>query len=121
MNHFTVYREDKSFGSAQVFREGLYFRVSIRCPGSVRVFLQGDKSVLDLGICVPMEERFGIETRVPVKWVGEKVLTIRTEEAFYPVSADKPFLHLQQLRSSVFTVRDGLYGIQKDISNPTGQ
>ena len=83
--------------------------------------MQGEKGILDLGICVPMEEGFGIETRIPVKRVGEKILTIHTEESFHPISKEKPFLYLHQLRNCFYAVRDGKPGIQKSISNPTGQ
>lgn len=121
MNSFVICRDGKAFGTAQCFREGLYFRISVRCPESVRIFLHGEKNILDLGICVPMDNQFGIETRVPVKRIGERVMDILTEETFYPVSQDKPFSRLYQLRSSVFTVLEGSYGVQKVISSPTGQ
>ena len=124
MRTFTVYRDSESFGAAQIKREGLYYRIQIRCPKGGRVTVLGPKGMRDLGICVPSDGSFVIQTQVPVKALGEGDLffSIASEKlSFYPVEANKPFARLDIVRECVMSVQNGQIGVQMDISKPTGQ
>ena len=62
-------------GSAQVEKQGLYYRFSCRCKlpdnGFYRIHvICGDKRE-DLGICVPMGDAFGMDKKLPAKKLGE--------------------------------------------------
>lgn len=121
---FLVDRDGIAFGNAEMIREGLYYRIRVRCPKPVRVQLCGEKGVQDLGICVPSGSGFAIETRVPVKRIGEGAVSFQVAPEFgpfYAASPDKPFSHLGDLRNCVFRFQNGQAGVQIVISNPTGQ
>ncbi len=113
-----------AFGNAEMVREGLYYRIRVCCPEPVRVQFCGEKGVQNLGICVPAESGFVIETRIPIKRVGEGAVSFRLEQEmgqFIEVFRDKPFVPLENLRNCVFCVYNGQAGVQSVISNPTGQ
>ena len=79
---------------------------------------------LDLGVCVPSAGEFIIQTRIPVKKIGEGEITFYTgseEASFYPVSEDTSFLRLDLLRSCLMASRGDVVGVQRVISKPTGQ
>ena len=108
-------------GSACVTKEGLYYRISCRCllSGSVPcvVKVTGDRE-MDLGLCVPLCGGFGVETRIPIKRVGEGTLNfrvlpkhrIRTEQ-FVPVSAEEPFRYITRLKDAYLVRRNGQMGL----------
>ncbi len=104
-------------GSAKITREGLYYRFECHCrfPDREIYRLQarcGDR-VTELGVCVPMDNDFGLLTRIPVSRLGQGDITVavKGQEAaakeapvkdnVFPVEADKPFDHLEQLDTAV--------------------
>lgn len=71
---YEIYRDGVCVGQAQMYRQGLYCCFSCRCRlnGQERIHLkvQCGQTVTDLGLCVPMGEDFGVETRIPAKRLG---------------------------------------------------
>ena len=134
---YSILSGDAVVGKVQVQRQGLYYQISCRCEltGSVRYKLIahcGDNTV-DLGLCVPKDRQFGVDTRIPIKRLGEGMLSFRLvprhsglQGKFVPVSADEPFGYIRSLQSAHLARQDGQIGVvlpedQSARDNPTGQ
>lgn len=115
--NYGVYFGNKLAGKVQVIRQGLYYRFVCRCrlTGDVICRLQvscGDKQE-SLGVVVPMDDGFGLETRIPVKRVGTGqmhfVLKPRHEKnqgTFVPIYPEEPFAYIERLKQG-FLARKG--------------
>ena len=79
MEDYAVSLGGKPVGRAQVSRQGLYYRVVCRCNLSGEVMYRLEcacrERKTNLGILVPCESGFGLETCFPVSRVGEGKLT----------------------------------------------
>ena len=112
----------QAIGKARVDREGLYwvFRCRCRLSGEVVYKLQvrcGDQ-VAHLGIPVPQNGAFELNTRIPTKKLGSGQMRIEAvpkgvplDGKFVPLRADEPFHYLQQLEKAYLQVREGQVGI----------
>lgn len=92
--------------------------------------MSNDGSQTDLGLCVPTDGGFCLQTRIPVKRIGEGKLCFNvvsgyaaSSEQFVPVSESESFLYLAMLDTAYLEKRNGQTGvcIQTDSSKPTGQ
>lgn len=121
MDH-DVMLADKPIGVAQVNREGLYYRFRCRCrlSGSVmyQLVVQCEDRENSLGICVPMDDMFGVETRLPIKAVGEGELSFYAiprhadiKGRFIPIRPEEPFMYLEKLEKAQFQMQDGEPGL----------
>ena len=109
-------------GEAMVEKVGLYYRFSCRCrlQGATmqRIMVAcGDKKA-DLGICVPMGDRFGLDKKVPCRQLGEGkpefFLTPRPGcggRKFVPVYPEEPFAYMSKLKGAFLEIRNGQMGI----------
>jgi len=109
-------------GSVQVERQGLYYRFACRCSLSGKtvhrlVVICGNNRT-DLGICVPVDGRFGVDKRIPCKqFSGEKpeFLLItkepNPERRFVPVYPEEPFTYMTRLKNAFMEIRDGQAGL----------
>ena len=72
---------DRSVGRVLVERQGLYYVFRCRCALSgetaFRLFASCGEKQEDLGVLVPMGDSFGLDTRRPVKRLGEGELSFR--------------------------------------------
>lgn len=112
----------QAIGRAQVWQEGLYYRFFCRCRLSGEVIYRlkvrcGDR-VENLGIPVPKDGAFELETRIPVKKLGSGQMQItaipkqtQMEGKFIPLSPEEPFRYLKRLEDAFLQVRDGKVGI----------
>ncbi len=112
----------KSVGKLQLERQGLYYRVICRCnlSGEVmyRLEASGKKGKANLGILVPCESGFGVETRFPVSAVGEGELEFilqpkhdsLTKRKFVPISPEEPFAYLSRLKEAFLETQQGEMG-----------
>lgn len=120
----------KPVGKAQAEKQGLYYHVICRCrlSGEVMYRLEcsiGDKKT-NLGILVPMDAGFGMETRFPVSRVGEGALTFRLlprhdemeERRFVPIRAEEPFQYMEQLKDALLESREGQPGASIPAEKP---
>lgn len=133
---YSVRFGEQSVGRAQVTRQGLYYRVVCRCnlSGEVMYRLEvscGDKRE-NLGILVPEETGFGLDTRFPVSRVGEGALSFRIlprhdtlqGRKFVPITPEEPFVYLERLKDAFLETRNGVKGISipenrdKDVEKP---
>lgn len=113
---------DKPIGTANVRREGLYYRIHCRCgiSGEVlcRVLVRCGKREESLGILVPQDGAFGLDTRIPVKRVGEGPLTFCAaprhrdlQGQFIPLCPEEPFHYITRLKEAYLEKRNGQLGI----------
>lgn len=114
---------DSPVGKAQVTREGLYYHVVCRCSLSgqmmYRLEVSNGERKVDLGILVPEETGFGLETRFPVRRIGEGALSFRVRprhgglegRTFVPLAPEEPFAYLERLKESFLEIQNGKKGI----------
>ena len=112
----------QAIGRAKVSREGLYWRFRCRCSLSGEVVCRlrvrcGDKAE-NLGIPVPQNGAFELNTRIPVKKLGSGRMEMeavpkhdKMEGLFVPLRAEEPFQYLRRLEDAFLQVRDGQVGI----------
>lgn len=120
--NYDVYLGDKPIGKAYVTREGLYYRIRCRCQLSGEVICKltvtCDKHQENLGVLVPMEGDFGLETRIAAKRLGEGEPRFRVmprhEELrgkFIPLAPEEPFRYITRLKDAYLEQRNGQVGI----------
>lgn len=119
---YPVIYEEKTVGSAKLTRQGLYYQVQCRCvlpvDGMCRLEAAVGEKRVDLGILVPMENGFGLQTSFPVSRVGEgtPVFRIRTKQPsaqvrhFVPIIPEEPFSYLERLKDAFLEIQDGKKG-----------
>lgn len=113
---------DKIVGKAEVHREGLYYRIRCRCyelgKGVYRVTVACGGREESLGILVPEGLDFCVATRIPVKKIGEGLLSFSAvpkhgpvEGRFVPLSPEEPFRYIAALKNAYLAKRDGRIGL----------
>ena len=116
-------------GKAEVLRQGLYYKIHCRCrlTGNVmyRLYVKGNSGEESLGVLVPLGSGFGLETRIPVKRVGEGELSFFVEPKhtassgeFMLVYPEEPFSYISRLKDAYLEYRDGQPGL---IFNKNGE
>lgn len=118
---------DRSVGHVLVERQELYYVFHCRCKLSgettFRLFTSCGEKQEGLGVLVPMGNFFGLNTRRPVKRLGEGVLSFRLVSKhdaprthFAPISPEEPFAYLQRLKDAYLAEKDGQMGAQWEES-----
>lgn len=122
MEVYDVFLLDKPIGTAEVEKQGLYYHIRILCnpdgEGMYQVrILCGDRRE-NLGVLVPTEGRFGLETRIPVKKIGtgKPEFQVRPRHGavngkYIPISPEEPFRYLSRLKDSFLEIRNEGLGI----------
>ena len=82
--YYNITIGDHVVGQATAERKGLYYHFSCNCKLSGEVIYRvvvrcGDKEE-SLGVCIPGDEGFGLNTRLPVKRLGEGELLLQLVE-----------------------------------------
>ena len=120
--NYGVHLGNRPVGKVSVCRQGLYYRFSCRCQLTEGIVCRlrvscGDRQE-NLGILVPMDGGFGLETRLPVKRLGEGVpdftLVPKHESGsvtFVPVYPEEPFAYISRLKKGYLARKDGKLGI----------
>ena len=118
---YDVYFGSQSCGRVQVRRQGLYYCFACRCQltGEVvcRLYVSCGGKRENLGVVVPMDGGFGLDTRLPIKRLGqgkmEFYLIPKHEVAagkFVPIYPEEPFAYLNRLKDAFLEVREGKTG-----------
>lgn len=119
--NYGVYFSDKLCGKVQVRKQGLYYLFICRCQisGDVicrlkAVFPTGEQS---LGILVPIDDGFGLQTKIPVKhFTGHPLrfsVAVKEEESegiFAPIYPDEPFMYIERLKDSYLARKNNQLG-----------
>ena len=103
---------NRKIGSAKISTEGLYYRFECRCrfrePGIYRLFATCNEKKSYLGICVPIEDGFGITTKIPVNRLGTGDIAVIVESKetanVLLIDQDKPFPGIEKLDNAVLCV-----------------
>lgn len=104
-------------GKIQIIRSGLYYRFICRCQltGDVISKLQMDCEGIQtvLGIVVPFDGGFGLDTRIPVKKIpkGKPFFYLKPNkeavtDRFIPIYPEEPFSYIEKLKQS-YLIRKG--------------
>ena len=121
-NYADVHLDHKTVGTANIKRNGLYYQIHCRCnvPDDrvYRLMAKCDGRSVDLGVCVPFEDGFGVDTMVSVKKIGTDsisfYLTDRKEssdEKFIQIKEGEPFDGTEHLMNSRFEMRGNAPGL----------
>ena len=119
---YGVYFGKQCAGKVQVIRQGLYYRVICRCilTGDVICRLQAScgSNREDLGIVVPEGDGFGIDTKIPVKRLGEGTMAFELipkhdaiKSRFVPICPEEPFSYIARLKEGFLQRKHGQTGI----------
>lgn len=112
----------KQAGVVLVRRQGLYFHFNCRCnlSGDIiyRLVVVCGMVQENLGILVPDQDSFVLDTKLPVKRIGEGELSfmlIPKHEmlagTFVPISPEEPFAYISRLKDSFLILKNGQAGI----------
>lgn len=119
---YTVRFGNKVAGKVRVYRQGLYYRFICRCQltGEVicRLHVRCDTNQENLGIVVPFGDDFGLDTRVPIKKLGEGKLEFfllpkheKSAGKFVPIYPEEPFAYIARLKNAFLERQNGKVGI----------
>ena len=108
-------------GKVQVLKEGLYLRIHCRChlDGDVcRLLVHCGEREENLGILVPKDGQFVLDTKIPAKRLGQGSyhFTVVPKKAvlagkFIPISPEEPFAYIERLKEAHLVRRGGKMGI----------
>ena len=115
--NYGVYFGNRPVGKVQVTRQGLYYHFLCRCEltGDVmcRLWVTCADKRESLGLVVPVDGGFGLNTSLPIKRLGEGELTFsllpkhdKPAGKFIPISPEEPFAYIERLKQS-YLVRKG--------------
>ena len=118
---------DRPVGRVRAERQGLYYLFRCRCrlsgEAAFRLLAACGEKQEDLGVLVPMGDSFGLDTRRPVKRLGEGELSFRLVSKhdaprthFAPISPEEPFAYLQRLKDAYLAEKGGQIGAQWEES-----
>ena len=75
---YEIQYEGKTAGSVRVEKQGLYHCFHCRCSlpdeGMYRIHVAAGDEREDLGICIPVEGKFGMDKKIPSKRLGNGTL-----------------------------------------------
>ena len=109
-------------GRVQVQRQGLYYRFQCRCrlTGDVvcRLYVSCGGKRENLGVVVPMDGGFGLNTRVPVKRFleGEPKFSLEPRQealggTYAPIIPEEPFSYIERLKTGFLVRKYGETGV----------
>lgn len=112
-----------SVGKVQVEKEGLYYHIRCRCriAGDImnRLEVKCEHGKTDLGVLIPMDGGFGLDTRISISRIGQGKMEFQVlpkhdkmqERIFVPISPEEPFRYLSKLKDARLDIRGGEKGI----------
>ena len=120
--NYSVHFGNKPVGKVQVIRQGLYYRFICRCQVAGDAVCRlcvicGDKQE-NLGVVIPVDGGFGLDTKLPVKRIGEgkmefTLMPKHEVEAgkFVPIYPEEPFAYIEGLKEAFLVKKNGQMGI----------
>lgn len=120
--NYGVYFGNDQVGKVQVLRQGLYYRFHCRCrlTGAVvcRLEVRCGQGRENLGVLVPMDGGFGLDTRIPVKRLtgDEPQFTVvprhdKAQGFFAPICPQEPFSYIENLKDGYLAKKNGQIGM----------
>ena len=119
---YGVYFGNRLAGKVQVLQQGLYYRFICRCQltGDIvcRLTVTCGEKQESLGVVVPMDGGFGLDTKLPVKRLGQGNMTFMlspkhevTTVHFVPIYPEEPFSYIERLKDAFLVRKNGQAGI----------
>ena len=113
---------NETVGTVNVERQGLYYCFSCRCrlSGSVmyRLCVSCGGHHENLGVLVPMGDRFGLDTKLAVKRLGQGPMGFMAlprhppvQRHFVPIRPEEPFAYINRLQNAYLEIRNGQIGV----------
>lgn len=120
--NYEVYFGNDQTGKVQVIRQGLYYQFHCRCKLTGAVMCRLEVVCADrrenLGVLVPVDRGFGLDTRLPVKRFGEGRPRFhiipkhdKPEGLFIPIIPEEPFSYIERLKDGFLERRNGQVGV----------
>lgn len=114
---YPVYYHEQIVGTANLTKEGMHWCIYCHCQyplnGRLAIKIQKESECVDLGLCVPYENGFGLQKRVSVKILGQGSLRFLLEKQekrkFIPISV--PFAHIAKIPKGNLRTENGKYGV----------
>lgn len=119
---YPVMAGNETVGWAWVTRQGLYYGIHCRCnlekDEIIKLRLVNEESTQHVGILAPIDGKFGLDTQIPMKRLGQKIWRFEAisgktalEDRFIPVFPEKPFPNLACLKDARFERRGDQIGV----------
>lgn len=120
---YSVSLNGKQVGKTEVCRHGLYYQFSCRCQinsdNIYRLMVCCEGKEENLGVLIPTDGSFLINTKVPVKRLGEGEFSfyLKSKQAenptaiFIPISPEEPFSYIAKLKDSFLEQKNDQLGI----------
>lgn len=118
---YDVTLNGKVVGQAQVRKEGLYYRFQCQCrlSGDVcKLEVACGENRANLGVLIPTGDGFGLETKLPVKRIGEGIMEffiipnrVVLAGKFVPIYPEEPFAYIEKLKKAHLARQNGQLGI----------
>ena len=102
-------------GYAEIHREGMFYHIVCNCDmmnsGIYRVVVDDGVNRVDLGVCIPVGNRYKCVTRIPCnRLTGEKFVFLMRDSAQLkgtPVKTGKSFSQLEKLKDAHLSFANG--------------
>lgn len=118
-----VFLGRQNVGTVQVLQQGLYYRIKSRCElsGDVicRLWVDCGEQSMSLGVMVPVDGMFELDTSIPMKRFGGKILKFylmpmheTSEDTFAPIYPEEPFSYIARLKDTFLQYQNGQMGIK---------
>ena len=119
---YPVTHNGKHTGKVLIQRQGLYYLFRCSCclteKGIYRLWVTCGQHQESLGILVPKDESFILDTKIPIKRIGEGNMSFFvvpkdqvSTATFVPISPEEPFAYISRLKESFLAIRDKQPGI----------
>ena len=120
---YSIVLDHQAIGKVSVTRCGLYYsfhcRCTLPCEDIFRLMVRCGTACESLGVLVPAEDGFRLDTKLPVKQLGEGELSfyvVRRRESvsgiFVPILDEEPFAYISRLKKSFLVIKEGQAGIE---------
>ena len=119
---YGVFYRDQQAGRVSVQKRGLYYHFVCRCklPENTvfRLVARWETTQENLGVLVPVDDGFGLETKQPVKRMPKTeprfALVRKCKEkgtGFSPIYPEEPFAHITRLKDAFLIRKNGQIGV----------
>ena len=106
---YKILWNEQPIGTADVIKEGLYYKFSCICKpvqaGVYKIIVFDGQKDIHLGICVPLGEVFVLNTKIASKHFNTEHFSFRLmlkeeERTWIPVNNEIPFAYLDKLENT---------------------
>lgn len=114
---YPITAEGKNIGTAYITAQGLYYEVRCICKmqqGVLHIEADCGNRRENIGICVPMDGKMVISTKIPQKKLSGLIgFTVRTraKDTWITLNNVKPIPYLYHITEARFALRDGMPGL----------